>query len=645
MKWIFLILTISVLTSYGQYNLPLSYSHQQTIRQLGNYRAMGDFSTKGSGASQNFNVHHYKCDWSVNPADHYVKGSVDVAFQTTQAAEFIALDLNDSLRVDSIVFKSSRLSFLHEQNVLKIDFGYSLPAMENASVTIYYQGRPPVNGFGSFTTSTHSGIPVMWTLSEPYGSRDWWPCKDGLQDKADSIDVFITAPEIYTSVSNGVRVQQTAVNGWKTTHWKHRYPITTYLVCLAVTNYAEFINEWDVAGGPLTMQTFCYPEHLNVFVQETPKAYEAMKYFSGTIEPYPFIKEKYGHVQFGFGGGEEHQTSTFINWPGESLMAHEMAHQWFGDKVTCRSWQHIWLNEGFATHMASMYMEQKYPATAIPTRKSEIENITSVPDGSVFVDDTTAVRRIFNNRLSYTKGSHLLYMLRFIIGDSAFFKGVRNYLDDPGLSYGFAVTADLQRHLEQAANKSLDYFFNEWFYGQGYPSYKLEWWQQSDGVIGLRVAQTTSHPSVSFFHLPLPIRMAGNAQTKDFVIQPDFNGQIFYLKNSFRVDSIKIDPDYWLITKGNTSVMIEKPQEQMLLQVFPNPVHDLVNIHANGFEETTMSLQIFDAMGRLVIQKNLNLNGSINTSLNTQRLPAAIYILKISTSKGFKKVYKIKKGL
>lgn len=645
MKWIFLILTISVLTSYGQYNLPLSYSHQQTIRQLGNYRAMGDFSTKGSGASQNFNVHHYKCDWSVNPADHYIKGSVDVAFQTTQDAEFIALDLNDSLRVDSIVFKSSRLSFLHEQNVLKIDFGYSLPAMENASVTIYYQGRPPVNGFGSFTTSTHSGIPVMWTLSEPYGSRDWWPCKDGLQDKADSIDVFITAPEIYTSVSNGVRVQQTAVNGWKTTHWKHRYPITTYLVCLAVTNYAEFINEWDVAGGPLTMQTFCYPEHLNVFVEETPKAYEAMKYFSGTIEPYPFIKEKYGHVQFGFGGGEEHQTSTFINWPGESLMAHEMAHQWFGDKVTCRSWQHIWLNEGFATHMASMYMEQKYPATAIPTRKSEIENITSVPDGSVFVDDTTAVRRIFNNRLSYTKGSHLLYMLRFIIGDSAFFKGVRNYLDDPGLSYGFAVTADLQRHLEQAANKSLDYFFNEWFYGQGYPSYKLEWWQQSDGVIGLRVAQTTSHPSVSFFHLPLPIRLAGNAQTKDFVIQPDFNGQIFYLKNSFRVDSIKIDPDYWLITKGNTSVMIEKPQEQMLLQVFPNPVHDLVNIHANGFEETAMSLQIFDAMGRLVIQKNLNLNGSINTSLNTQQLPAAIYILKITTSKGFKKVYKIKKGL
>ena len=197
--------------------------------------------------------------------------------------------------------------------------------------------------------------------------------------------------------------------------------------------------------------------------------YQSIKYYSNIFGPYPFIKEKYGQVQFGWGGGMEHQTSTFIVTPNETLMAHELAHQWFGDKITCASWQDVWLNEGFATYLTSMDAEVLFPQLTLLLRKQEIEKITSVPGGSVFVDDTSNVNRIFDSRLTYIKGSHLLYMLRWILGDSLFFRGMRSYLNDPSISYGFATTKDLQKNLEKVSGGNLDYFFKEWFYGQGYP--------------------------------------------------------------------------------------------------------------------------------------------------------------------------------
>ena len=209
----------------------------------------------------------------------------------------------------------------------------------------------------------------MWSLSEPYGSRDWWPCKNGLDDKADSIDVFITNPIAYKAASNGILQSETPVSGGTKllTHWKHRYPIATYLICFAVTNYSVFNRSVNLSTGVLPMQTFCYPEDSTSFSNGTINTLNAMQLFDTLFYlPYPFMNEKYGHVQFGWGGGMEHQTSTFVVSIDESLCAHELAHQWFGDKITCGSWKDIWLNEGFATHLASMYMENKYPANYLP---------------------------------------------------------------------------------------------------------------------------------------------------------------------------------------------------------------------------------------------------------------------------------------
>lgn len=602
------------------------------------------YSKHAASASSNFDINYYRCEWETDPAVRYIKGKITSYFIITSTSYFITFDLMDVLHVDSVKEKNNLLSFKQENNSLIINFNSQKPTGAFDSVSVYYQGVPPNTGFGSFVNALHAGIPVMWTLSEPYGSRDWWPCKNGLDDKADSIDVFITSPSQYTSASNGLRESEIISGINKVTHWKHRYPIASYLVCMAVTNYAEFEDYVQVGNTNLLMQTFCYPESLALFQSKTPLVLASLQYFSNLFGPYPFIKEKYGHVQFSWGGGQEHQTSTFIIRPDESLMSHELAHQWFGNKITCGSWQHIWLNEGFATHLASMDMENKYPLTAISNRRSEINTITSLPGGSVFVDDTTTVNRIFNSRLSYAKGSHVLYMLRWILGDSVFIKGVRQYFNDPLLSYGFATTDDLQRNLEEVSGKDIEYFFNDWVYGQGYPSYHIQWSQIGNDYVRFKMDQITSHPSVKFFALPVALQFKNSTKQKTIVVDNKFNGEIFFRSLGFVADTVIIDPEYWLITKNNsTEKANDNITEKNVAQVFPSPFLNNFYVYLRNFNATKGHLRIYDAKGRLMHNEDVNVDGSLFKEINSQSFSPGVYFIGIQTGNGFKFVKKILK--
>jgi hypothetical protein len=506
-------------------------------------------------ASTNFDVKYYRCEWEVDPAIRYIKGTVTIYYLITSTTGSIDLDLMSPLITDSVKQRNLLLTKSQANNTLSINFPGTVNTGTFDSVSIYYQGVPPNTGFGSFIQSTHAGTPVMWSLSEPYGSRDWWPCKNGLDDKADSIDILVTNPIAYKAASNGLLQSETitAGNTKITAHWKHRYAIASYLICFAVTNYTVFNNTVTLSTGILPMQTYCYPESLSSFQNGTINTLNAMQQFDTTFGPYPFMNEKYGHVQFGWGGGMEHQTATFIVNIGESLCAHELGHQWFGDKITCGTWKDIWLNEGFATHLASMYMEKKYPANIISTRKSEISNITSQPGGSVEVDDTTSVNRIFDSRLSYTKGSHLLYMLRWIMGDNTFFTAIRNYQTDPAVIYGFARTADLKRNLEQTSGINLTNFFNKWYSGQGYPTYNVQWANTGTGDVWIKMNQVTSHASVSFFDLPVALQFRNATQSATVVVNNLVNGEIFIKPIGFVADTVLIDPEAWLITRNNTT--------------------------------------------------------------------------------------------
>lgn len=633
MRNILLLLCFCSYTSRAQ--PPLNYLEKvQEISTMERDAHSRLFTAQGESlSSNNFDVKYYRCNWELDPAIRYIKGSVTTYFKLSSASSSITLDLMNTLIVDSIKQRNTLLTFSQPTNALLIQFGTTIPSGTLDSISIFYKGVPANTGFGSFIADSHAGVPVIWSLSEPYGARDWWPCKNGLDDKADSIDVFITHPVMYKAASNGL-LQSTIPTAGGTkiiTHWKHRYPIASYLICFAVTNYSVFNNSVMLGTVNLPMVTYCYPESLTAFQANTPKVLEAMQTFHNNFGPYPFINEKYGHVQFGWGGGMEHQTATFIISTDESLMAHELGHQWFGDKITCASWEDIWLNEGFATFLAAFHMETKYPASKINNRSSIISNITSAPGGSVKVDDTTSVNRIFNGRLSYNKGSGLLNMLRFMLGDSSFFRGLRRYQLDPAVAYGFARTPDLKRNLEQESGKNLTYFFDQWYTGQGYPSYNVQWSQLGNNSVRIKMNQSTSHASVSMFQLPVALQFKNATQEKTVIVDNKINGEIFIKDIGFIADTVFVDPEYWLISRNNTTAKVPVPNNgQGGVDINPNPITSPMNIYLHDFNDASVAVHIYNSTGQLMYKKQVALfNGIALLNISNGHWAKGTYTIKV----------------
>jgi aminopeptidase N len=524
--------------------------------------------------------------WEINPAVRYIKGEITYYFKSkvSNLDEF-HLDLSNELQVITITRNNQSLGFTHSSDqLLTITLGKNLQAGDHDTLTIQYEGEPPSNGFGSFEQDTHDGQPIIWTLSEPYGVRDWWPSKQDLADKIDSVDIFITTPVGQLAASNGKLMSIAEQNDKLIHHWKHRYPIASYLVALAVTNYEAYSHFLPIEGGEsIEILNYVYPESLEQSQMATESSLDIMALFNELFGTYPFAGEKYGHAQFGWGGGMEHQTMSFMGGFSFSLQAHEMAHQWFGDKVTCGSWAEIWLNEGFATYLTGLTYERFSPEQFWPQWKTSTSNsATSQPGGSVFVDDTTSVNRIFSGRLTYNKGSYLLHMLRWITGDNAFFTACRDYLDSPGTAYDFATTEELQAYLELHSGKDLDEFLADWYYGQGFPSYQVRWNQQGYSLV-IWLGQTQSHPSVSFFEMPVPVVIYTNGIPDTLVMDHLFQDQrfSFYIGDS-QVDSIDFDPALWILSRNNTVTQIVTAVDPLESTdpfiLYPNPASDQFHI-------------------------------------------------------------------
>jgi Peptidase family M1 domain/Secretion system C-terminal sorting domain/Peptidase M1 N-terminal domain len=506
-------------------------------------------------ASNNFDISFYRCEWEIDPNIRFIRGKVTSYFSITSPTDKIVFDLSAVLTVDSITYRGNQLTFQKIANDgLEIQFPSVLNAGQKDSVSIYYNGVPRlIGGFQAFVQSTHSGTPVIWTLSEPYGAKEWWPCKNGVDDKADSIDVIITNPDIYQASSNGIMVQESFINSTKISVWKHRYPIASYLVALSVTNFVVLKDTMMVGGKIMDLIDYAYPETKDVFNIQRIFTKYALNLYAKLFEDYPFAKEKYGYTQFGAGGGMEHQTNTFLNLPTIQLIEHETGHQWFGDKITCGSWQDIWLNEGFATYCQVLFNQNIDTTNYFPILTNISNNITSSPGGSVWVDDTTSVNRIFSTRLTYYKGAYLLHMLRWKLGDSVFFHGMRRYLKDPLLKYNYARTADLQRNMEQESGKDLSTFFQKWFYQQGYPTYSAEWVQDTNNLVFVRINQATSHPSVSFYDMPVPVEFKNSSRDTIIVFDHIKNGQAFLANPGFKADTAIFDPLLWILCRKSTN--------------------------------------------------------------------------------------------
>ncbi len=604
-----------------------SHSKQHNLSKI--------FSGTQSFAGQNIDLVYTRMEWNVNPAIKFISGKITPYFKALSTLNEINFEKNSNLTVDSIIYHGTSIPHTDSATyLLNIYFPGNISQGSIDSVSIYYHGTPTSTGFGSFEQSNHNGSPIIWTLSEPYGAQEWWPSKNDLSDKIDSIDVFVSCPNGNRAASNGVLVSEHHTATTATYHWKHRYPIATYLVAIAVTNYAIYSDYVQLASGQLQVLNYVYPEDSASIAKKTPNVLPVIQLYSQLFIEYPFMNEKYGHAQFGWGGGMEHQTMSFMGSFSYAIMAHELAHQWFVDMVTCGSWHDIWLNEGFATYLTGLAYEStpNQPWWEL-WKKQTINHVTADPDGSVYCDDTTSVSRIFNSRLSYEKGSYVLHMLRWVIGDSAFFAGIRNYLTDSSLAYSYAKTSDLKQHLESSGDTNLTEFFNDWYYGQGYPFYNISYFQKSEDTLQVTLNQTPSHNSVNFFEMPVPIKVRyPDGSDTTFVLDNTSNGQTFNLSTKTYPDTVAFDPERHLLCLYNvtsSNVGLESTVNNTKgLFIFPNPTRDIVNIRTTNQE--ILEVCLLDAQGKVLVLKNFN-NVTNFTKINLNNFATGYYFLRIRT--------------
>lgn len=591
--------------------------------------------------TQNYDLTYGKLEFTVDPAIYNVLGKVTFTFKALADMNTVTFDLTNQLSVSSVKKGTSNLSFIQNaNNELVITLPSILTAGNSETIEINYNGAP-ASGQQAFTVSTHGSpsVPVLYTLSEPYGARDWWPCKQDLNDKIDSVDIYITAPAQYLSASNGVEMSRNVIGQSATTFFKHNYPIPAYLIAIAVTNYKK--KNTGTAGLTTTFPIvdYIYPE------SDTPantvnlgRTSPIINFYESKIGPYPYNTEKYGHTQWGWSGGMEHATNSFMINYSRGLLSHELAHQWFGDKITCGTWKDIWLNEGITEYMSGCVVENFDGATSFVNWKTtKINSITSYSgsDSNLYLTDAqlTNVNRIFSSQITYNKGSMVTHMLRYIMGDANFFLALKNYLNDPLLAYKYATTSQFQAHLEIVYGNSLQEFFNDWVYGKGFPKYTITASNSATakGVnkVLIEVNQTQSDASVSFFELPLPVKITltdGSVQNEQ--LNNTFDGQVFEITTPLQATSVSFNDNKDLIVSSQSSVALDTIDFELsrVTLLYPNPSNDKITIQLPS-SVVLKKVNFINALGQKVLYVDEDF-------VDVSNLAVGIYQVTIETSEG-----------
>lgn len=661
-------------------------------------------TTGYSGTGANIDVSYHRCEWRINPdsASKGIKGTVTTYFQTKlPGVTQISLDLNKTSFNNanlSVYYHGSPVTFSFPAtgnvHVLRMNLPSALPLNTFDSITINYSGAPPaVAGQAEgYQKKTAGGSNYIYTLSESYEDRDWWPCKADMQDKVDSMDIYMNVPNSFTAVTLG-RLVDSMINGANQTfHWKTNNPVATYLVAIGVAKYRVYDRGTvNINGTNVPVWYFIFPgktaaTYTNI-LNALDKSMAELTAFSTYYGDYPFKDEKHGFYEFGWGGGMEHQSisamgsAALTSW---GTIAHELAHQWFGDKVTFGTWNHLWLAEGFARYSEALAAELvpslgQNPATVRSGFKTTSNNTTYrgygcyIPNGSITSSDVLWTS-VYGTTV-YERGAMVVSMLRTLLGSSKFSQACKNYLNDPALAYRSATTDDLRVHMQNVAGGiDLTPFFDSYVYGNGYPSYNagIGWAKSGTNRITLQVTTQTKSPgsTVPYYYTPIAIRVQGALPAQDTVIVIyDQNGQlsragdgisspvagnIISFNLNFDPVTVTFDPLNQTLATGTTSLnsVLDVKLLDFVLQQQTDGNQLIVTLSDSDNELNTVLLQHsrdgieFTDLQLMSAVSSAGLVKKFSYTDNTPYVPNTYYRVKLMTAGGiqYSKILKADKG-
>ncbi|NJM14736.1 MAG: M1 family metallopeptidase [Bacteroidales bacterium] len=465
--------------------------------------------------------------------------------------------LSSQLTITEVKLLNQDTPYQHVNDSLVL-FGLSQPG--NFEIKVSYQGYPgPENWIAGVFNKEHRETKtwVTWTLSEPFSAYAWYPAIHGLHDKIDSLQIDLITPPGCIGVSNGIMANTAALpNGNRLCSWKSNYPTPYYLVSYAIGNYLEHSFYAPLSNGDsVHIKNYLYNDstYLANNLANIEQIKPLIRLYDSLFGPYPFINEKYGHCTAPMGGGMENQTVSTVHNFSFNLLAHELAHQWVGNSVTCSSFNHIWIHEGLASYAEYMAIEN---LVSVQGAKDWLEGCMRdamlANDGRVYAQNSEVydIGKLFNGRLRYNKGACLVHMIRHTVdNDSLFYGFIKAFCHK--YKYGTAGIDDFKNLLEQQTGLDFTDFFNQWYYGEGHIRTAYSWKIEHSGI-EVKIKQQGSAPDkVPYFKTPIEVAIESQNKTQVyrlFLSQPE---QIFTfkVKQPKKVKKVVLDPDNWLLMK------------------------------------------------------------------------------------------------
>lgn len=592
-----------------------------------------------------YDVTSYILDIDVSDTTTFVSGNAIINATAIVDIDTFAFELIPEQIIDNLLFNGELNNNFYRDGDNVIVPVANVAAGQSISVRIYYHGQPPEGGFFTgVTTDYNPGWKkhVTWTLSEPFAAKQWFPVKQDLQDKADSAILNFTTASTNMVGSQGLLTKIVDLGNNKTRYeWKTNYPIDYYLISFACADYIDYsiyAHPEAMNGDSLLIQNFLYNDSANIEMKRgsIDKTIGIMELYCDLFNLYPFANEKYGHCEARLGGGMEHQTMSTMGNFGFHLVAHELGHMWFGDNVTCSTWSDIWINEGFATY--SDYLANEFILGAESAKEFIIgtqDNAMSVDNGSIYISEDEIFPgnewRIFSGVLSYDKGASIIHMLRHEIqNDDLFFETLQSFQTNFG--GGTATGEDFKSVAEEVTGMDFEYFFDQWYYGQGFPIYSYTYWQDEDKTLFLSSTQTTSSLHTTLFDMLMDYRIQFADGTDTIVsFRQTENLNIFSLPVDKNVANIEVDPVQWTLEKvSNISSVDDHTMSSSFFTIGPNPVDNELNIYFLKPNKLNREIRISNIQGQQVYQMESENN---IVQLSSVNLESGIYFISVSDGK------------